>query len=173
MILPTSAHNLHNAFQSAYRPGHSTEAALLKDVNDLFLSLSKGSMSVLDLFNVSSAFDIIDHSILAHRLHTDFGLSDAVLQSFSSYLTDRTQYVSLSNHCITPVHSCVPQGSVLVPMLFTKYIKPLFAIIDHTLSYTIHLLMICNCRCLLHLTKYLSYFTQRDHVYVMSKLGQL
>ena len=113
-----NSHYLYNTCQSAYRPGHSTETALLKVVNDLFLSLDKGNISVLALLDFSSAFDTIDHSILVHHLHTDFGFIDTVLQWFSSYLTDRTHYVSLSNHCsaFTHVHSLVPQGSVLGPI---------------------------------------------------------
>ena len=39
-----NSHNLYNTCQSAYRPGHSTETALLKVVNDLFLSLNKGNI---------------------------------------------------------------------------------------------------------------------------------
>ena len=133
-----NSHNLYNTCQSAYRPGHSTETALLKVVNDLFLSLNKGNISVLALIDFSSVFDTIDHPNLVHRLHTDFGSTDTVLKWLSSYLTDRTHYVSLSNHCsaFTHVHSRVPQGSVLGPMLFTMYIKPLSAIIDsHSITH--------------------------------------
>ena len=90
--------NLDNTYQSAYRHGHSSDAALQKIADDLSNSLSKGSMFVLALLDFYSAFDTVDLSILVHRLHTDIGFSDAVHQWFSSYLTDRTQYVSLSNH---------------------------------------------------------------------------
>ena len=73
-------------------------------------------MSVLALLDFSSAFDTIDHTILVHRLHTDFGFTDTVLQWSSSYLTDRTHHVSLSNHCFVfaPAHLVVPQGSTYV-----------------------------------------------------------
>ena len=159
-------HNLYNTCQSAYRPGHSTEIALLRVVDDLFLCLSKGNISVLALLDFSSAFDTIDHPILVHRLHTDFGFTDSVLQWFSSYLTDRTHYFSQSNHCsaFAPVHSGVPQDSVFAPILYTMYIKPLSAIIDshsiihHSFADDIQLQISAP------LMEYLSYFTQYSHV---------
>ena len=169
-----NSHNLYNACQSAYSPGHSTETAIPKVVNDLFLSLSKGNISVLALLDVSSAFDIVDHPILVHRLHAEFGFTDTVLQWFSSYLTDRTHFICLSNHCSAhaPVHSGVPQGSVLGPILFTMYIKPLSAIIDshsimhHSFADDLQLLMSAPLR------EYLSYFILCSHAQVMSMLGQ-
>ena len=127
-----NSRNLYNTCQSAYRPGHRTETAVLKVVNDLFLYHSQGNISVLALLEFSSAFDTIDHLILVYRLHTDFGFTNTVLQWISSYLSDRTYYVSLSNHCsaFAPEHSGVPQGSVLGPIFLNMYIKPLSAIID-------------------------------------------
>ena len=130
-----NSHIIDNTCQSAYCLSHSTETALLKVANDLFVSLNKVNIYVLDF---SSAFDTNDHPILVHRLHTDVGFTDSVLQWFLSCQTDRTHYVCLSNHCsaFAPVHSCVPHGSVLGPILFTMYMKPLSAIIDS--HYIIH-----------------------------------
>ena len=111
-------------------------------------------------------FDTIDHPILVHHLHTDNGFTDTVLQWLSSYMTDRTHYVSLCNHCsaFTPVRSGVPQGSVFGPMLFTMYAKPLSAIIDshsiihHSFADDLQLQMSAP------LKEYLSYFTLCSHV---------
>ena len=91
---PTS-HDLCNACQSAYRPGHSTEIAFLQVVSDLLLSPNKGNISVLAFLDISTTFDTIDHPILVHRLHTDLRFTYAILQWFSSYMTGRTHYVSL------------------------------------------------------------------------------
>ena len=77
-----SAKNLLNQFHSAYRPGHSTETALLKIVNDLLLSLDDGNIYLLASLDLSAAFDTIDHNILLHRLQHDFGLSGTVLDWF-------------------------------------------------------------------------------------------
>ena len=123
-------------------------------------------MSVQALLDFSSAFDTIDHPILVHRLHTDLGFTDAVLQWFSSYLSDRTHYVSISNHCcaFAPVHSGVPKVSVFCPILFTMHVKPLSAIIDshsvihHSFADDLQLQMSAPPD-----KKYLCYFTLCSH----------
>ena len=97
-----SANNLLNQFQSAYRPGHSTKAALLKIVNDLLLSLDDGIIFLLVSLDLSAAFDTIDHNILLHRSKHDFGLSGTVLDWFLSYLSGRIQSVSVHSHTSVP-----------------------------------------------------------------------
>ena len=127
-----SANNLLNQFQSAYRPGHSTETSLLTIVNDLLLSLDDGKIYLLASLDLSAAFDTIDHAILLHRLQHDFGLSGTVLDWFSSYLSGRIQSVSVHSHTSVPASvSCgVPQGSVLGPIIFILYTTPLSAVIE-------------------------------------------
>ena len=131
-----NSHNHYNTFQSAYRPGHSTETALLKVVNDLLLSPSKGNISVLALLDISSAFDTIDHPILVHRLHTDLGFTYAVLQWFSSYLTDRTHYISFSNYCLLLYTRVFPRVQFLALYFSSCILSLCLPLLTHTLSHT-------------------------------------
>ena len=57
-------HDLDNSYQSAYKPGHLTETAVLSIKNDIQLSLSRSEATVLVLLNLSAAFDTIDLSTL-------------------------------------------------------------------------------------------------------------
>ena len=79
--------NLFSSFQSAYRPGHSTEPALFKVANDILLAMDEDKLSVLVLLDLSAAFDTIDHDILLHRLQYVFGIQGTVLSWFRCYLT--------------------------------------------------------------------------------------
>ncbi len=123
--------NLFDIFQSDFHSQHSTETALVKVINDLLLSGDSGSLSIILLLDLSSAFDTVCHKILLSH-HAEFGISGSALSWFSSYLTDR-QYISLHNSKSPTVllKQRVPQGSVLGPLLFILYIQPLGQIIRH------------------------------------------
>ena len=112
--------NSWSFFQSAYRIFHSTETTLLKIHNDLTLAMDRGEVTciLLDLF---AAFDTVDHSILFTRRHNWFGFDGLSLNWSSSYLSSRSQIVSV-NDSISAFFtlSCgVPQSSVLGPLLYT------------------------------------------------------
>ena len=61
---------LDNPHQSAYKPGHSTETALLSIKNEVHLSLAHGEPTALVLLDLSATFDTIDHisSMDSHKV---------------------------------------------------------------------------------------------------------
>ena len=126
------SHSLLPPNQSAYRPSHSTETALLKVANDILLALDDGNLTVLTLLDLSAAFDTIDHTILYQVLQQHFGVCGIALDWFQNYLSDRTQTVILDEFKSSPANLSygVPQGSVLGPILFIMYTKPLNTLIS-------------------------------------------
>ncbi len=124
-------HNLSDDFQSAYRPKHSIETALLRVENDILLNMDQGNLTALILLDLSAAFDTVDHSILLGRLRDCIGLHGSALEWCQSYLTNRPEYVRVGNASSSPVFHdyAVPQGSVLGPQWFTIYTYPIHNII--------------------------------------------
>lgn len=124
-------HDLFQTYQSAYRPFHSTETALLRVQNDILRGMDNQSTVLLLLIDLSAAFDTVDHHILLRRLSTSFGLSGNVLSWIRSYLHLRSQRVVLRD-CKSDSKELlygVPQGSVLGPILFSMYTSPLAEVI--------------------------------------------
>ena len=123
-------HGINDIFQSAYRPHHSTETALVKIFNDISLSLGTGKKVVLCLLDLGAAFDNLKHSELIERLRV-IGLQDKAFEWFQSFLSDRRMAVKIKEHVseLQVVKYGVSQGSVMGPMLLIVYCLPLAALI--------------------------------------------
>ena len=70
---------------------------------------------MLLMFDLTAAFDTVNHDLLLAKLFEDFGFADSALKWFSTYLENRSYYVKGANDSvlhIVKVTSGVPQGSI-------------------------------------------------------------
>ena len=118
--------NLHEHLQSAYKPGHSTETALVKVQNDILTSIDQHGVVILVMLDLSAAFDTIDHDILFSRMENTLGITGQALAWFKSYLSGRTLRIKIDKSFseLQDILWSVPQGSVLGPLLFLIYLLP-------------------------------------------------
>ncbi len=110
--------------QYGLRTEHSSEYEALELIDRVIAEMDNDKIPFSIFLNLSKAFDTLDHTILLEKLKY-YGVDEAALGLFKSYLKDRKQYVDIDGTSseMKPIITGVLQGSILGPLLFIIYIN--------------------------------------------------
>jgi len=104
--------------QFGFRENHSTTQQCHRIVNEILKSLEEKKLCTAAFLDIQQAFDRVWHDGLLCKLKATFSTPYYLLLKF--YLTDRYSRIKYNMETSDnfPIHSGVPQGSVLGPLLY-------------------------------------------------------
>lgn len=117
-------HSLLSPYQYGFIPERGTQK-LFEELSDyLHEALEKNQVACALFLDLSKAFDSVSHDILCSKL-CNYGFRGHFHDFLKNYLADRSQVVCLkaAKSSLRGLHSGVPQGSVLSPLLFNLYVN--------------------------------------------------
>ena len=119
-----------NESAHAYRKGLGTATAIAEMSDKLYSATEEKLMTSIMTVDESSAFDCLNTEILLNKMRL-YSVDEDVIDWLRSYLTFRTQYVTVgaSNSRMRQLTRGVPQGSVLGPLLFAVYTNELTEVV--------------------------------------------
>lgn len=118
------SNKLLSVSQHGFRTNRSTSTAIADLSNFIYDCLNNKQISVALFFDLSRAFDTIDHVLLIEKLNR-IGVRGMANKWVESYLSHRQQTVVIGNFRsdLQDMKIGVPQGSILGPLLFLIFIN--------------------------------------------------
>ena len=120
---------IYHHYQSGYRKNHSTAILLTKLRDDIKEAMKASEITLAVFTDYSKAFDTI--FVLIRKMHT-FNLSKRFSYWVFSYLTDIRHFVQISSNISNILYTNfgVPEGSILVPVLFNLCVAEMKSILN-------------------------------------------
>ena len=117
--------------QHGYKSERSTVTAAATIQSNIAKALDSDNYYILSSLDLSAAFDVVERSLLIKRMQI-IGLPEDIICLTKDWLNDRKYYVETNGDC-SSLHSSdhgTIQGSVLGPVLFSIFVRPLFDLFD-------------------------------------------